>query len=1445
MAERHFPADLKDALSITPLTHLIPNQYKFPLINYPYLVPHVSEETEDQSIPGSNEDDSIYENIAIEVADYNEEDVEKELGDIKFNQYVADPVTKSIRESLDQRQQKVFDLIAFRDSLYLEQCHKTVKTSRLSVRKKYHIEDEESMRRHNMKYESKFNKEKTATSPILRSSNKRQRRDSTTDEISAVATRKLVKFSDLQLRQNAIMTIRSFISRFLYTDRQEDETNSEQLTTELLEQVLDAISKSIDFDAEVNVDELSSIQKVCHVHLVDSIAKLDVHLNTEDMKGICDTTDEFLKCALCCRIILSIMAGPREDKTLYVDAYLNLTVEYLNLFVENILIPLAGIHANNDEDLATRRQSLSKLFSEVGYFIKQLGDLNSRARLVHHMLTKFEILSTQILFEESHLDDKGSYLRLLPIDSIKIAVSSSIIEIFNSCPEERSFLIEEMLLNFFKISTTRSAARQFKVERGFNIHLYTLLLVKFVQCFVVDVPEDDEGDSHSTEIVDQMINKLLCLIADRFSSTSKGALHLILEDFLMLLPYPEWSAVELLLKSLTRQLLLFVQNQDNNPSLDVYLLDILESICGKVLALKTEGDNSSSTELGGMRDILTDFNSIKYDKEDSMKCFRTNFKCWKNEIPIEDANTAMDMDESVTTDQSPHNYTKNRIHYVYVSSMLEYGLYKAGESFLSSLGGFLESPKIKVKTKAIKILANLSETYPAILRSKSIQASLTARLLDSSTLVRDAVFDFVGKYVLAHQSEADSFKDPLCNALNDDGILVRKRAIKLAKDLYPVFKSRASKIAIAWRLLRRLADEEEAVTNLAVTTLLELWFLPLQSADEKYCMDVVSVLVELSSTGNKALKFVESFLEIYVLGSKDPLIQQATSIFVDRILDMVVGDNSISKKDGLLLLSICVRCKPKIFGQEQLVALHPIIVDDSQVSDPSYKYALRILKYSLPQIESLRPELEVSIGQFLTHKLPKLSHAQLHEAIPALWNLGEISNRGMLAKPTIATMKLLHEYLYRQGRQWDYKIGKLLQLLGCFGKYCDFLPYRRLFESAALGLKPRETVASLILKYLLQFTDKGPEQIRRVATTSLIEVCSNQLAFLTSAPVLSVLDREMNSGDPKMILCVIQGFITFLEEKDWEAGKKVGNNEKSSTNNKLDEKVFHGHSNQGNADGVCASLVLRYLDRMLKFCLKPDEELFYLPIKFVELVLEMGYANPKICAPTIIALEASPEPKVRGSAVRIHTEMFEKHESLVETSYEEGIRLGFEMNKANERCPRDFLNCMYHVVLTTHTSRKKCVKAISRILKVLSSSAIDLNDSLLFLTFWVENVAQLELKSTEEILILLHDMYEILSGPGQDFLMETKNDASTILCSSYRRALSLRLVLEAFRFLSSKYHITHDKIESFGSLSTEEMRQAPKATKATTTHVEWILENIKTNNEAVFQRCKRELNDFI
>lgn len=101
------------------------------------------------------------------------------------------------------------------------------------------------------------------------------------------------------------------------------------------------------------------------------------------------------------------------------------------------------------------------------------------------------------------------------------------------------------------------------------------------------------------------------------------------------------------------------------------------------------------------------------------------------------------------------------------------------ETYLMHILKVLTEPVVAVRTKAMKCLTQIVEADPAVLGLTRMQMGVNHSFLDSSTSVREAAVDLVGKFVLSRPELIEKYYDMISARILDTGVSVRKRVIKV------------------------------------------------------------------------------------------------------------------------------------------------------------------------------------------------------------------------------------------------------------------------------------------------------------------------------------------------------------------------------------------------------------------------------------------------------------------------------------------------------------------------------------------------------------------------------------------------------------------------------------------------------------------------------------------
>lgn len=1121
-------------------------------------------------------------------------------------------------------------------------------------------------------------------------------------------------------------------------------------------------------------------------------------------------------------VLLIIFNTQRTEKKLYLDEDLSAALDFIYKLTEDLILKLSiqqdHIETENSKLLIGIINLLQKnleLFSE--YLISNQANDN--------ILTKLEYLSIMIFF---HTPEKNRFTHM--IQSLKSTSMKLLIDIFRSKRDQRLFVVNEILSNFDRLPTHKSHSRQLKLSRGINIQLFTALILNLMQSLNIKEIEfketikqkqfnGSEGNGVSNSDEDEELRRLIAetykerndilsiisstlinKVITQLNANTKQLFELFIQDLLNLVVYPEWSAAEAILGSLTNTL---VSNSENQPSLvETYILEIIGMIGSTMLELKGTDDLPElqvfelETEYSNVSSYLV---SVK-DSFPLMFSLDALIMDWINGLVSDIA--SLDRAESIkahersTYDKILSGYYKNQPNELlrrndaqdteesatasYKRILLCSDFMKLYQNFLTHLLKSIDHPKIKSRTRAMKNLAQLIDKDSRLLNLPMVKQSLSNRIADSSPLVRLAVLEIFDQYILKKPEFIGEFYQTLILS-NDKSISVRTKSLKIAKRIFSETGVRDIRVFALEKILRRLEDDEENVLDLTKQILLDTIFLNLRqqlnvslkdhSRQRDQVSSIIDVLLDLINKSERNWELFEQYLNDEVIRKTDENkkvhddLIAVSVIIVEVLLSFVINymdtDKQSYVEQGLGLLSIFAKCDYSLINQEQLMSLQPYLTSDASSTGASSYYTLVIFRHTLARTSSYRDQFLTDSQSAILRKLTKFNIRELEEAMPCVWTISVMKkDTAKIANAAVSCLTLIKPHVDKaladDLEKSDPKVLRLIYLIGSFGKHCDLESNRAVFQnSKKLGLKEKESVLSLITKYLLVFTRSSVNrQIRRVAVRNIISVCSTHPKLFMSAPVLNVLDKEFTGTSIDFKEVMVQGISEFLEREERNSIKRSGREGKISSKVNLDVDVFHGNSKMFENDGICASLVQRFMDQTLEMCIYDDGEHSYVAVKYLKFIVKLGFANPRVCIPTVVALEASKVPYIRSIALEIHRELHAKHESLIDSSYIHGLKLAVKYRSKlsssmlNENT--QFFQKFYKVIEESKSTKKKIFNQLVKSF-TFNIEAITEDQSLFFknyILFIAHTLPFCELTALEEVFTIVDGIDAVLANQG-------------------------------------------------------------------------------------------------
>lgn len=1262
--------------------------------------------------------------------------------------------------------------------------------------------------------------------------------------------------------------------------------------------------KTLEFDRILNLYKLLE-RSLSNADAVTGSTSELLEGEVEDIERavlICDNAVKAIK------VLFRIFLSERPEKNLLPEDLLNSVMNLIAKILENHILPLSDM-ALGSHPVMRLKGIFGGFCQEITQIIDTLSVFSSTANLNESSITMLEFLSIKIIFYESTSKPRDSLFGPTNIESLRVSSMRLTSVLYGHFPDQRSFILDEILSSFTKLPVNKSA-RQFRLANGVTIQLVSALIMRLVQTcgsmqfeFVHFRIDEGEGTDQlkerrkelaeiSTKTINDSSNsaaEVINYLLSRAMKTTKSGdspfrslIDLFMEDFLSVLPNPEWPAAELLLFTLAASLTNILDSDKDGVNVSTMALELLGSIISKLWHFKESEDklidlsptmsiitftqftdsahsvllylqsltSKDSTVVSSYRYFLTLYVSILSSlwevATDESELNSEIVKKLDEVIVNGKEGSWLDYgkDESTYATGSSETSPKTLAYSAYDTFLYSRSLSRYYDRILNSILRSLNHSKINMRTKSLRIVSQLLAQSPDIFSLSQVQKSLSERLIDSSSQVRDAAVDIVGKYIVIKPEFAKDFYMIICDRSSDTGVAVRKRVVRLLKDIFNVLDDVDIKIEIADRLVRRVEDEERTISDLAIGILTDFFFGPLDlgglnPADMQYqyarkrATGTISIILEaVWKRGDKTARLLGQFFEKLfhpIKGISSPSARATAKILVEELTERASEEQEGETLDKLLgLLSEIVNANGSFVTQDQLALLLGYIVDESASSTPlACYYVLMIFKKSLDNVGPLRPQFLQDLQGALLRRLSKFNIREQSEAIICLWKVLVIrKDTKKIAVVGLSCLKAIDPYIKaataKTLSQSDPKLIKLSHLLGNIGRHCDVTDNMNVF-AAVQTKKPSTSLAELIIRKELVFSESSlPVAVQKIAIRTICNICiTHPLMFLSKA-VLKVLDMIMNGDSYELRETVMKMMIEFLYFEE-DTANAMAALKSAKNSEEVDLGVFHGVTNKFVNDGASASLMQRFLPKIIEFAMSGETDFALTATLLLERIIRQGFANPRIAVSTIIALETSHNKDISTVAKGMHAKLHDKHESLIEGSYVEGVRAAanYRIRLATNIFEEyDCFSYFYHFMKNSRQSKRKFLLGVTKTIDFKSTDKIQaLDDHIKYLAFTANSLSTLPFYTQEEVYTAIYGLDKIISGTGVHVthLIEMaieeqepdQTNGTTVLSSNGRKekppswaklgrlAILIHIVWCLRTFLRTVYNISEAKCREF------------------------------------------------
>ncbi|XP_039887569.1 nipped-B-like protein A isoform X1 [Simochromis diagramma] len=709
----------------------------------------------------------------------------------------------------------------------------------------------------------------------------------------------------------------------------------------------------------------------------------------------------------------------------------------------------------------------------------------------------------------------------------------------------------------------------------------------------------------------------------------------------------------------------------------------------------------------------------------------------------------------------------------YLASMRPFA--QSFDIYLTQILRVLGESAIAVRTKAMKCLSEVVAVDPSILARSDMQRGVHGRLMDNSTSVREAAVELLGKFVLSRPQLTEQYYDMLIERILDTGISVRKRVIKILRDIcleQPTF-SKITEMCV--KMIRRVNDEE-GIKKLVNETFQKLWFTPTPAHDKetmtRKILNITDVVAACRDTG---YDWFEQLLQNLLKSEEDASYKPAEKAcvqLVDNLVEHILKyEESLAENKGVnsTRLVACITTLylfSKISAQlmvKHAMTMQPYLTTKCNTANDFMVICnvAKILELVVPLMEHPSATFLATIEEDLMKLIIKYGMTVVQHCVSCL---GAVVN------------KVTHNYKFvwacfnrfygalnrlKVQHQEDPNDTKLvankpfllrsLFTVGALARHFDF-------DLEEFKGTTKVVIKEKVLELLLYFTKHEDEEVKTKAIIGLGFLVIMHPSQMFMPEVKSLYNGILaDSGSSiNLKIQILKNLQTYLQEEDTRMQEADREWKKMSKQEDLKE--------MGDiSSGMSSSIMQLYLKQVLEAFFHTQSSVRHFALNVIALTLNQGLIHPVQCVPYLIAMGTDPEPSMRNKADQQLVEIDKKYTGFIHMKAVAGMKMSYSLqqaiNSSRKSIIRGFRQDETHSALCSHLftmirgNRQHRRAFLISLLNLFDDSAkTDVN----MLLFIADNLACFPYQSQEEPLFIMHHIDITLSVSGSNLLQTFK-----------------------------------------------------------------------------------------
>ncbi|TKY50194.1 Nipped-B protein [Spatholobus suberectus] len=607
------------------------------------------------------------------------------------------------------------------------------------------------------------------------------------------------------------------------------------------------------------------------------------------------------------------------------------------------------------------------------------------------------------------------------------------------------------------------------------------------------------------------------------------------------------------------------------------------------------------------------------------------------------------------------------------------------DKILHTLLASLRENSPVIRAKALRAVSIIVEADPEVLGDKRVQSAVEGRFCDSAISVREAAMELVGRHIASHPDVGFKYFEKIAERIKDTGVSVRKRAIKIIRDMCTSNANFSGFTRACTEIISRVSDDEATIQDLVCKTFNEFWFEEPPVSQTQVFGDGSTVPLEIVKKTEQIVEMLRGMpnnqLLVTVIKrnlSLDFLPQSAKAIGVNPgslatvrkrcelmckcLLEKMLQVEEMNSNEGevralpyvLVLHAFCLvdptLCAPASNPSQFVVTLQPYLktqVDNREVAQ-LLESILFIIDAVLPLLGKLPPSIVGELEQDLKQMTVRHSFLTVvHACIKCLCSVSKMAGKGAAVVEQL--IQFFFKCLDTQAVDNKQIVGRSLFCLGLLIRYGN-----QLLASSNNKLIDARSSLRLFMKYLS--VEDFVVKVRSLQALGFVLIARPE--YMLEKDVGKVLQETLSSAaDTRLKIQGLQNMYEYLLDAESQMGTD------KDDENVAGYSVGAGQSvpvAAGAGDtNICGGIVQLYWDNILGRCLDFSKQVRQSALKIVEVVLRQGLVHPITCVPYLIALETDPLESNSKLAHHLLMNMNEKYPAFFESRLGDGLQMSF------------------------------------------------------------------------------------------------------------------------------------------------------------------------------------------